>query len=78
MLIATSFHADTTGLGVERFTPWTYLATEPGVLITYLRLAIWPDALCFAYDLMPPKSFGEIVAPALAIAALLGLTGWCS
>jgi protein O-mannosyl-transferase len=76
VLVATSFHADTTGLGVERFTPRTYLATEPGVLITYLRLAIWPDALCFAYDLMPPKSFGEIVAPALAIVALLGLTGW--
>ncbi len=46
------------------------------MLITYLRLAVWPDALCFAYDLMPPKSFGEIVAPALAIVALLGLTGW--
>jgi Tfp pilus assembly protein PilF len=76
VLVATSFHADTTGLGVERFTPWTYLATEPGVLITYLRLAVWPDALCFAYDLMPPKSFGEIVAPALAIVALLGLIGW--
>ncbi len=76
VLVATSFHADTTGLGVQRFTPWTYLITEPAVLINYLQLAIWPDRLCFAYDLMPPRSLAEVVAPALAIMALLGLTIW--
>jgi tetratricopeptide (TPR) repeat protein len=76
VLIATSFHAETTGLGVQRFTPWTYLITEPAVLINYLRLAVWPDHLCFAYDLMPPRSLAEIVAPGLAIVALLALTAW--
>ncbi len=76
VLVATSFHADTTGLGVERFTPWTYLMTEPAVLLSYLRLAIWPDRLCFAYDLMPPHSLAEVIAPALAMMAHLGLTIW--
>ena len=76
VLVATSFHADTTGLGVQRFTPWTYLITEPAVLMNYLRLAIWPDRLCFAYDLMPPRSGAEVIAPALAIMALVGLTVW--
>ena len=76
VLVSTSFHAETTGFSVPRFTPWTYFLTEPEVLINYLRLAIWPDSLCFAYDLEPATTPERIVGPGMAIIGLLGLTGW--
>jgi tetratricopeptide (TPR) repeat protein len=76
VLVSTNFHAETTGFSVPHFTPWTYFLTEPEVLINYLRLAIWPDSLCFAYDLAPATTPERIIGPGIAILGLLGLTGW--
>ncbi|HEV2970524.1 MAG TPA: tetratricopeptide repeat protein [Pirellulales bacterium] len=76
VLLWTNFHDATTGLHTRRFTPWTYLITEPQVIVMYLQLAFWPDSLCFAYDLPPARTLGQIVPPALIILTLLGLTGW--
>lgn len=75
-LVSTSFHAETTGFAVPRFTSWQYLCTEPGVLLMYLRLAVWPDSLCFAYDFMPATDIRQIVAPGLIIVGLLAATVW--
>jgi tetratricopeptide (TPR) repeat protein len=57
-------------------TPWAYLATQPGVLVHYLRLSVWPDALCLDYFWPPATTISAILPPALAIAALVGLTAW--
>ncbi len=76
VLATTNFHAETTGFGVLRFTPWQYLCIEPSVLVMYLRLALWPDALCFAYDLQPVTMASAIVIPGLIILGLLAATGW--
>jgi tetratricopeptide (TPR) repeat protein len=75
-LATTSFHAETTGVGVKGFTPLSYLCTEPAVILRYLRLAAWPDSLCFAYDLAPESSMKQIVLPGLVIVALLALVVW--
>jgi protein O-mannosyl-transferase len=76
VLLWTNFHDATTGLHTRRFTPWTYLITEPQVIVMYLRLALWPDSLCFAYDLPPARTLVQIVPPALLLLTLLGMTGW--
>jgi len=58
-------------------TWWQYLATEPGVLLHYLRLSVWPHPLCFDYYGWPvARTWGSILPPALVIAILLGATGW--
>ncbi|HKD36710.1 MAG TPA: hypothetical protein VKB78_07910, partial [Pirellulales bacterium] len=41
-LAATDFHAKTTGVAVQNFTPFTYLLTEAEVIPHYLKLAVWP------------------------------------
>jgi protein O-mannosyl-transferase len=76
VLVSTNFHAETTGFRVPRFTSWSYFLTEPEVLVNYLRLAIWPDALCFAYDLDPAVTPERIIGPGFLILGLLVLTGW--
>jgi len=75
-LISTNFHDNSAGFGNSDFTPLSYLLTQPGVLLHYLRLAVWPSGLCIDYAWPAARTFGEIVWPGLAIVALLGLTIW--
>jgi protein O-mannosyl-transferase len=37
------------GFGMELISWWDYLRTQPEVIVHYIRLAIWPDDLCFDY-----------------------------
>jgi Tfp pilus assembly protein PilF len=53
-----------------------YAATQPGAIVTYLRLALWPDPLVLDRGVHVARTAGEIVPPALAVAALLGATAW--
>ena len=57
-------------------TRWEYLRSQPGVVLHYLRLAVWPDALCLDYGWPVATSAGAIAWPLLALAALAGLTLW--
>jgi hypothetical protein len=41
------FHADTAGFDMEGITPLSYLAAQFGVVVHYLRVALWPVRLCF-------------------------------
>ena len=49
LLISTGFHGGDTGFAVQGFTWWSYLLTQPGVIVHYLRLAFWPAGLCLDY-----------------------------
>jgi tetratricopeptide (TPR) repeat protein len=60
----------------EMPTPWAYLATQFGVVAHYLRLTVWPDALCLDYGWPLATTVSTILPPALLILGLLGLTGW--
>ncbi len=75
-LAATRFHAESTGLSVAGFTPLSYLCTEPGVILGYLKLAVWPNSLCFAYGLPPASWPQEIILPGMTIVAILALVIW--
>jgi hypothetical protein len=58
-------------------TRWEYLLTEPGVILHYLRLAVWPYPLCFDYyGCLPAGTGRSILLPTLVMAALLGATAW--
>ncbi len=75
-LISTGFHDGTTGFAVRKFTWWSYLLTQPGVLVHYLRLVFWPSGLCLDYGWPAARTAGEIVFPAIFGAGLFGLTVW--
>ena len=56
---------------------WQYLATEPGVILHYLRLSVWPHPLCFDYYGWPvARTWSSILPPALVLVVLLGVTIW--
>ena len=76
LLVSTGFSAGTTGFGVEGFTPWSYLWTQPSVLVHYLRLAFWPVGLCLDYGWPPVRSVGDAILPGILVVGLLVLTIW--
>ena len=64
----------TVGFGTREITPLEYLATQPGVILHYLRLSLWPGPLCLDYAWPVARSAGAIVPAAVVIVALLGVT----
>jgi protein O-mannosyl-transferase len=76
LLLSTGFYGGSTGFAVQKFTSWSYLLTQPGVIVHYIWLALWPSALCFDYNWPPPKSLSDVVLPAIVVVGLLGLTAW--
>jgi tetratricopeptide (TPR) repeat protein len=67
----------TAGFALETITPLKYLASQPGVILHYLRLSVWPDALCIDHGWPLPRTLAGVVVPAaaLAVPVLLGLWG---
>jgi tetratricopeptide (TPR) repeat protein len=56
---------------------WAYLLTEPGVILYYLRLCVWPQPLCFDYFGWPvPGAWTTILPSAAGMVVLLGATVW--
>ena len=46
-LVLSADSLGNTANAAERgFTRWSYLCTQPGVIVHYLRLSLWPSALC--------------------------------
>ena len=62
--------------GDAKGSPLTYALTQPGVILHYLRLAIWPVGLCFDYSGWPEvRSVTVAQLPAyLTIASMVILT----
>jgi len=59
-------------------TWWEYLCTEPGVILYYLRLSVWPSPLCLDHDWPIARTWLSIAPPAIVIVALLtaGIWAW--
>ena len=55
---------------------WTYAANQPGVILDYLALAVWPATLCFDYARLPLDGALNLWASALAVFAMLGAAFW--
>ena len=56
---------------------WAYLLAEPGVMVHYLRLSVWPQPLCLDYFGWPvPGAWTCVLASAAVMVALLGAIVW--
>lgn len=66
----------TVGFGLEGISAWGYAATQPAVLLHYLKLALRPVGLVFDYSWPVAKSVEQVVGPALGVGALLLAVGW--
>ncbi len=76
LLISTGFYGGTTGFAVEKFSWWSYLLTQPGVIVHYLGLTFWPSGLCLDYGWPAAHSLNAILLPGILVSALLALTIW--
>jgi len=56
--------------------PWSYARSQPGVILHYLRLCVWPTSLCMNYAWPVAHTFGEVLPGAIAIGLLLTATIW--
>ena len=55
---------------------WSYIRSQPGVILYYLRLSLWPHPLCLSYDWPVAQTLSAIWVPMLGLAVLLTLTVW--
>ncbi|HUI06611.1 MAG TPA: tetratricopeptide repeat protein [Verrucomicrobiae bacterium] len=77
-LVLTCGQVSNTFMNAQRIgrTWWEYLATQPGVILYYLRLSVWPAPLCL-YHLWPmTETWMGIVPPAIVVSILLGASVW--
>ncbi len=75
--VLSASRANTTvGFSYKGISPLEYAATQPGVILYYLRLAFWPVGLCLDYDWPVARSAAQIVPPAIVLALLIGATIW--
>lgn len=62
------------GFGFEEWPWWRYLATQAGVILHYLRLAIVPSPLVLDYGWPPVESLVRALPAVIAVSALLAIT----
>jgi tetratricopeptide (TPR) repeat protein len=69
-------HAMSAGFQLHQVTPFQYARSEPGVILHYLSLALWPAGLCLDYAWPVANSVGQIAPGAIIVGALLAATIW--
>jgi tetratricopeptide (TPR) repeat protein len=55
---------------------WSYARSQPGVILYYLRLSVWPSPLCLEYAWPVASKFGEVFPGAMVLGLLLAATAW--
>lgn len=76
-LLIQSFPLRSTNSISRDVTPWQYFLTEPGVILHYLRLSVWPRPLCFDYFGWPiARTWLNVLPSVLGMVALLGAVAW--
>lgn len=60
----------------EAVPPLAYALTQPGVILHYLKLAFWPQPLCFDYGWPVAQGWRAMVLPAIPLALLLLSALW--
>jgi len=68
-----SAHASSTAHAVGR---WHYLATEPGAILYYLRLSVWPSPLCLDRPWPIATTWMRILPPTVGLLILIGAVVW--
>jgi Flp pilus assembly protein TadD len=77
LLVGERFSRTFAAFASRKITPWEYALTQSGVIVHYLRLAVWPTPLVADYAGWPIATSVASVLPSLIfVTALLGLTLW--
>jgi len=75
--ILSGYRGNLVGFDLQDLRPYEYALTQLGVVVYYLRLAVWPDPMVLDYFGWPvAHSLVDVWPQALAVAALVGLTCW--
>ena len=77
-LVLTSGQVSNTTMNAQRIgrTWWEYLATEPGVILYYLRLSVWPSPLCLNHPWPIARTWMSILPSTVVVIILLGASAW--
>jgi tetratricopeptide (TPR) repeat protein len=75
-LVRSGPRSDTAGFGLEYLSPLEYAASQPGVILHYLRLCLWPHPLCLDYAWPVASTPAEVMLPGVVIAVLLLAVAW--
>jgi Flp pilus assembly protein TadD len=57
-------------------SPWSFALTQPGVILHFLRLSLWPSPLCLDYGWPVAKTLGDMLPGILVVGLLLAITVW--
>jgi protein O-mannosyl-transferase len=69
LILATRMD-DTVGYSIRNVPMPGYALSQPGVILHYLRLSLWPDVLLLNYHWPVARSFGAVLLPVTALLAL--------
>jgi len=61
---------------LQIINPLKYALTQPGVILYYLKLSIWPSSLVMDYNWPTADSITDIFPAGFVILSMLVLTGW--
>jgi Tfp pilus assembly protein PilF len=76
VLLAGAYRTSSVGFGFSEWPWWRYLATQAGVVTTYLRLAVIPTPLVLDYGWPAATSIVEVALPGVFLGSLLVATMW--
>ncbi len=66
----------TVGFACKDISPLQYLATQPGVILHYLRLSLAPAGLCLDHGWPTAKEIGQVLPQSILVVSLLAATVW--
>jgi protein O-mannosyl-transferase len=75
-LMAAGPRSNSAGFGIAGMSFRDYAASQPLVILHYLRLAIWPHPLCLDYGWPAVKAWPGLVLPVLVLAAAAVASLW--
>ncbi len=76
VLVAGSPRPESTGVGADVPAVWPYLRSQAGVLLHYLRLAVWPHPQIFQYDWPVAERAADWVPQGATVLLLLTAAGY--
>ena len=68
--------AATMGFSFRGITPLEYALTQPGAILHYLGLSLWPHPLCLDYNWPVARTAEAVIPSAIVIVGLIAATVW--
>jgi Flp pilus assembly protein TadD len=75
-LIAIGLLSSDTETLVDRGQSYRYLLSQPGIVLHYLRLTVWPVPLVMSYHWPLASNLAEVALPLAVVGTLLAITAW--